>query len=322
MSLTSHFVYETRIQRVDLHINENHSLQSAPTKIIKKQNNSQGIDAEQAGENPSRRVTSPPPDLVLPFPPQVNAKDLMDCKTRQLPSKPPNAFFIYRKVYTKELIAQNLRFKMTDVSPWVSMSWRRESEEVKIKYKEIAKEVRQIYKQAKQNNIKDTEMLSNEIIAFTQFGNSPFPSPPLTDSLSSTPELSRDFYQFGQTFQSDLQAALEGSEIDFFDCSPVDYFQMSNPLGFTTFQPQDVAATLWQADDSCNKVSSTGMVETANSIIPQADYTELMHQDLNDYLQFNTVPQFDAEQIWNFQENLDFLFDNMNQTQWGIDINQ
>ncbi|CAG8634227.1 12218_t:CDS:1, partial [Acaulospora morrowiae] len=92
-------------------------------------------------------ILAPLPKLTLPFPPQINAEDLFT--TSKLPSKPPNAFFIYRKVYTKELITQNFRFKMTDVSPLVSSSWKLESDEVKTKYKEIARDVRQIYKKKK-----------------------------------------------------------------------------------------------------------------------------------------------------------------------------
>src|SRR5436305_6583324 len=107
-----------------------------------------------------RKVVEPPPNLTLPIPPHIIPEDVISSKTRKLPSKPPNAFFIYRKVYTKELIAQNLRFKMTDVSPWVSISWKLEPEEVKSKYKEIAEEVRKIYKQTKLDIADESETSS------------------------------------------------------------------------------------------------------------------------------------------------------------------
>ncbi|CAG8842829.1 9880_t:CDS:2, partial [Racocetra persica] len=100
-------------------------------KTLGKHFHLQGIDATHLqpiaihsslvqNEPQKQKPVSPPPALILPFPPQINVEDLMNCKTRKLPSKPPNAFFIYRKVYTKELVAQNLRFKMTDVSPWLN----------------------------------------------------------------------------------------------------------------------------------------------------------------------------------------------------------
>ncbi|RIB05226.1 hypothetical protein C2G38_2118910 [Gigaspora rosea] len=101
-------------------------------------------------------------------------------KTSKLPSKPPNAFFIYRKVYTRELVAQNLRFKMTDVSPWVSISWKRESPEVKDKYKAIAKEVRQLYKQLKLNSSQQVEDTSSSACDSTPSSGSS--SPPLSDN--------------------------------------------------------------------------------------------------------------------------------------------
>ncbi|CAG8596905.1 341_t:CDS:2 [Diversispora eburnea] len=79
-------------------------------------------------ENPMRKVSNPPPKLTLPFPPEISPEELI-VNSRKLPSKPPNAFFIYRKVYAKALITKNMRFKMTDVSPWVSSSWKLEPEE-------------------------------------------------------------------------------------------------------------------------------------------------------------------------------------------------
>ncbi|CAG8642526.1 16980_t:CDS:2, partial [Racocetra fulgida] len=135
----------------------------------------QGIDATHLqpiaihsslvqNEPQKQKVVSPPPALVLPFPPQINVEDLMNCKTRKLPSKPPNAFFIYRKVYTKELVAQNLRFKMTDVSPWVSISWK----------------LRQRYKQLKLNSTQvDNINNTNSDTSYDSNSSSDSPSPPL-----------------------------------------------------------------------------------------------------------------------------------------------
>ncbi|CAG8497855.1 5956_t:CDS:1 [Gigaspora margarita] len=160
-------------------------------KTLARHFNLQGIDSTnlqpiamhnsslpQNVEPQKQKLASPPPTLILPFPPPINPEDLM--KTSKLPSKPPNAFFIYRKVYTRELVAQNLRFKMTDVSPWVSISWKRETPEVKDKYKAIAKEVRQLYKQLKLNSSQQVEDTSSSVCDSTPSSGSS--SPPLSDN--------------------------------------------------------------------------------------------------------------------------------------------
>ncbi|CAG8554118.1 15002_t:CDS:1 [Cetraspora pellucida] len=164
---------------------------SSSHKVFRGQNHSQGIDSN----NQPCKIVSPPPSFTLPFPPEINAEDLINSKTRKLPSKPPNAFFIYRKVYTKELIARDFRYKMTDVSPWVSSSWRNESDKVREKYKEIAKGVRQLYKQTKLETVVNTDepMVENKA-QILESQPSPLPSTPFTkvrlpisDSSQETP---------------------------------------------------------------------------------------------------------------------------------------
>ncbi|CAG8745950.1 16321_t:CDS:1 [Dentiscutata heterogama] len=208
-------------------------------------------------EPQKQKLVSPPPTLVLPFPPQINPEDLMNCKTRKLPSKPPNAFFIYRKVYTKELVAQNLRFKMTDVSPWVSISWKRESNEVKDKYKAIAKEVRQLYKQLKLNSGQVEDNSSSTCESSPSSGSS---SPPLSDnqylsSLFWIMPTDTDFFQSSE-----------------FPTSP-EYF------------------SLWQDDNNTFQSLSPSMYENLNTDLSYESY-EFIDLDYSQYLN----EQLDVEQ--------------------------
>ncbi|CAG8624413.1 14775_t:CDS:1 [Acaulospora colombiana] len=158
-------------------------------KNFKKYGRSQGTEMKYnamiSTKEYMKKALVPPPKLTLPFPPQINAEDLIDTKTRKLPSKPPNAFFIYRKVYTKELVAQNFRFKMTDVSPLVSTSWKLESDEVKTKYKEIARDVRQIYKK-KKNSIEEVEDSSDDATSKNDDLPKTNPKKSTADSFSSS----------------------------------------------------------------------------------------------------------------------------------------
>ncbi|GBC09540.1 hypothetical protein RclHR1_08960007 [Rhizophagus clarus] len=86
-----------------------------------------------------------PPIVKVPFPPPITAKDLIvQKKGGEVPSRSPNAFLIYRRLFVKELQAQNYAFKMTDVSTMAATNWKQESEQVKRKYLEIAGEAKNI----------------------------------------------------------------------------------------------------------------------------------------------------------------------------------
>ncbi|CAG8747562.1 35122_t:CDS:2, partial [Racocetra persica] len=170
---------------------------SSSNKVFRGQNQTQEIETN----NQACKIVRPPPSFTLPFPPEINAEDLINSKTRKLPSKPPNAFFIYRKVYTKELIARDFRYKMTDVSPWVSSSWKNESDKVREKYKEIAKGVRQLYKQSKLENTEE-RMVENK----TQIHDpqpSPLPSTPFTIPNPESPQ-ETPFNQLNNRFNDQL----------------------------------------------------------------------------------------------------------------------
>ncbi|CAG8589697.1 3758_t:CDS:1 [Cetraspora pellucida] len=212
-------------------------------------------------EPQKQKLTSPPPTLVLPFPPQINPEELMNSKTRKLPSKPPNAFFIYRKVYTKELVAQNLRFKMTDVSPWVSISWKRESPEVKDKYKAIAKEVRQLYKQLK---LKSTQVdnNTNSDTSYDSNSSSDSPSPP-SDSQLLSPSL---FW-------------ILPTDSDYSDYSDYsDLVPLPDSFGFST--PDTFP--LWHDDNIFQELSSD-IYENGNTEFSYESY-ELIDFDYSQYL--------------------------------------
>ncbi|KAF0494461.1 MATA-HMG [Gigaspora margarita] len=245
-----------------------------------------------------KKVLSPPPNLDMPFPPQITPEDLMNCKTRKLPSKPPNAFFIYRKAYTKELIKRNLRFKMTDVSPWVSISWKCEPEEVKNKYKEIAKEVRKLYKISK--------LIPDQSENNTQ--SSMLPSPPLTDTQFSTPELSQDSLFYSLMNHSGLRTP-EETDYDIFDHTSMNFVQLSNPLGFTMLS--NVAdSTLWQGDNICQEIPSN----IYNNVNPELAFSEYFDSIPYEYVQYSeTQQQPNIEQAWTY-ENV--LFDNL-PLEWG-----
>ncbi|RHZ46981.1 hypothetical protein Glove_600g3 [Diversispora epigaea] len=100
--------------------------------------------------NNNNRPLPSVPLIKVPFPPNVNPEELI-IKPRKakakLPTKPPNAFMIYRMQYVKELHARDHRLPMRSVSSAVASSWRGEPEHVVEHYEVIAKEASRIYNQ-------------------------------------------------------------------------------------------------------------------------------------------------------------------------------
>ncbi|CAG8454552.1 1792_t:CDS:1 [Funneliformis caledonium] len=78
-----------------------------------------------------------------PFPPQITPKDLIvHKKNGDVPSRSPNAFMIYRKLFVDELHNKGLYLTMTTASSMASTSWKNEPEPIKQEYRRIASEAK------------------------------------------------------------------------------------------------------------------------------------------------------------------------------------
>src|SRR4051794_37562536 len=76
-----------------------------------------------------------------PFPPNVSVEDFVNNEDLRNNLRSPNAFFIYRKSYTRHLLQLNHRLPMTRVSKMASTHWNSEPRRVKKAYRQMAKEV-------------------------------------------------------------------------------------------------------------------------------------------------------------------------------------
>ncbi len=82
-----------------------------------------------------------PCPLIKPsFPPLIDPKDLLIIGKDNKPSRSPNAFIIYRKVFFKTIRNEGHVLPMTAISSMASQSWEQEPDEVKKYYKRLAKE--------------------------------------------------------------------------------------------------------------------------------------------------------------------------------------
>jgi hypothetical protein len=82
----------------------------------------------------------PYPLIRPPFPPLIDPKDLLIIGKDNKPTRSPNAFIIYRKVFFKTIKNEGHVLPMTSISSMASQSWEQESEEIKNYYKRLAKE--------------------------------------------------------------------------------------------------------------------------------------------------------------------------------------
>jgi hypothetical protein len=160
------------------------------------------------------------PMISLPFPPTIEPKDLIVNKKSPQPngkqSRAPNAFIIYRKAFVKAAREQGYILPMTAISSMASAAWEQENETVKEAYKRIAKDAHKLVKemfpkktnQRKRkekwnlvsfhdkssnnvnNNINSPESKTYEIISTQESQESTAIAPPISTSLTSSPNLS------------------------------------------------------------------------------------------------------------------------------------
>ncbi|CAG8529262.1 17113_t:CDS:1 [Cetraspora pellucida] len=94
------------------------------------------------------------PSVKVPFPPSISATELIfHKKDGEVPARAPNAFLIYRRMYVKQLQAQDYAFKMTDVSSMASLSWKSEPNWVKDEYLRIAGEAKNLLTTIRQKSL-------------------------------------------------------------------------------------------------------------------------------------------------------------------------
>ncbi|KAF0558412.1 MATA-HMG [Gigaspora margarita] len=65
-------------------------------------------------------------------------------------NKSLNAFFLYRKEYTKRVIASGMKIKMTELSKTAANSWKNESKKVKKAYAEVSMRVDDLLQKRRQ----------------------------------------------------------------------------------------------------------------------------------------------------------------------------
>ncbi|CAG8757969.1 15159_t:CDS:1, partial [Dentiscutata erythropus] len=72
---------------------------------------------------------------------EIEQLNLDEFATISKGSKYLNAFFIYRKEYTKRSIASGIKMRMTEVSKLASQAWKNENPKIKKAYTDVSKRI-------------------------------------------------------------------------------------------------------------------------------------------------------------------------------------
>ncbi|CAG8752302.1 27779_t:CDS:2, partial [Dentiscutata erythropus] len=110
---------------------------------------------DESSFSPNKENKPSVPVIKVPFPPMVNPEELVTRQRKvkskkvksQIPTKPPNAFLIYRMQYIKELHNENYHLSMRVISSAIANSWRNEPDNVIEHYENIARQANKIFKQ-------------------------------------------------------------------------------------------------------------------------------------------------------------------------------
>ncbi|CAG8458822.1 16512_t:CDS:1 [Acaulospora colombiana] len=79
----------------------------------------------------------------MPKASEIKIDDFIIEPGEKIGKKCPNSFFVYRRVYTKELLRRNHRLEMAIVSRMASSQWRNENAKVREEYRQVAKMIRE-----------------------------------------------------------------------------------------------------------------------------------------------------------------------------------
>ncbi|CAH1762185.1 5622_t:CDS:2 [Entrophospora sp. SA101] len=136
--------------------------------------------------NQTISTSSSHPFVKPPFPPVIDVRELITKQNNgKLPTRSPNAFIIYRKVFLDTAQADGYTLPMTVISAMVSKSWESEPQYVKDEYKKLAKEA---FNRLNEMNPKSTKPNKRERWNFVSFDQK---------NKSSKPRLNKNVKQPG-----------------------------------------------------------------------------------------------------------------------------
>ncbi|CAH1760809.1 13199_t:CDS:2 [Entrophospora sp. SA101] len=125
------------------------------------------IDTSNPRINQVISTSSSHPFIKPPFPPVIDARELIVKQINgKLPTRSPNAFIIYRKVFLDAAQANGYKLPMSVISTMVSKSWENEPQYVKDEYKKLSKEAFDCLNEMNPKSIKPNKRERRNFIYF------------------------------------------------------------------------------------------------------------------------------------------------------------
>ncbi|CAG8465095.1 6285_t:CDS:1 [Ambispora gerdemannii] len=233
-----------------------------------------------------------------PFPPSTTLEELVRIKPNgDVPSKPPNAFIIYRGAAVKELHTRGYNLQMTRISPLISNAWKTEPENVTSYYKDLAKGAKRLYKERwPKRRYRNIKCLINQSQTLTGTSYSPYSIPlqhqqqPLPQEISQnlpTPHPSPESTDFMKHDWFSEKWPAAASNLSSLSLSPVD----SNVNAF--FEATIGSQSYYTGIDNDSEFEDifTGQTTESNNLMPSTDYFDTSSQTTMQFSQVRWYPQ-------------------------------
>ncbi|CAG8531398.1 2486_t:CDS:2 [Ambispora leptoticha] len=100
-------------------------------------------------------------DIELPYPPTITPRDcLTQKKNGEIPTKAPNSFLIYRRLFHEEIRGRGFCLQQRALSSIISRSWEKQPPQVKNAYKELARQANLELIEIRRLCLADTSLLT------------------------------------------------------------------------------------------------------------------------------------------------------------------
>ncbi|CAG8597095.1 422_t:CDS:2 [Ambispora gerdemannii] len=100
-------------------------------------------------------------DIQLPYPPTITPRECLTTKKNgEIPTKAPNSFLIYRRLFHEEIRGRGFCLQQRALSSIISRSWEKQSPQVKNTYKELARQANLELIEIRRLCLADTSLLT------------------------------------------------------------------------------------------------------------------------------------------------------------------
>ncbi|CAG8509071.1 16901_t:CDS:2 [Acaulospora colombiana] len=153
------------------------------------------VSKDPRPKRPLRKNKDPnfiPVRIQMPSASEIKIEEFINRSNEKIGKKGPNGFFVYRRVFAKELLRLNYKLEMTNVSRMAGDQWNNEDVKIREEYKTIASMIDKKLKELRRGQPKAYHY------RFIYYDQQEPPSPPPIEPIQQCvidEELSRCLYE-------------------------------------------------------------------------------------------------------------------------------